>query len=336
LCTLDGGFQKLFIDSICDMKKHIWSLYEESFKLQCKDTEGMEKLYTKKEKRDVLSYTLWNKYLNNKNLLGRKRELIDKGIVYVRDIVSKEGRFMSYNEFCKTFNIEINILDYYSMIHSLPVQRRREVLSTGRNEKVENTWLEEMLRQEKVCKYVYQNVIKSRAAKNPKRDVWSNKLGVDVSEEEWTQLFTSIRITTVCSVLRSFQYIFMHRAIVTNEFLFRGKIKDSDKCYFCRQETETMEHLFWNCQIIGGLWSEFAGSLAHCLDINCYLCEKNVMLGINDTEHADLINYLFILVERYIYVQRCKEKDISMQGLLAFVKRYYNIDRILEADKNAV
>ena len=45
------------------------------------------------------------------------------------------------------------------------------------------------MQQEKVCKYVYDKIISSRPATNHKKDVWSNKLGTEVFEEEWSTLF---------------------------------------------------------------------------------------------------------------------------------------------------
>ena len=55
------------------------------------------------------------------------------------------------------------------------------------------------------------------------------------------------------------------------------------------------------------------------------------MWGINDEGHNRLVNYLFILVKRYIYVVRCTEKDISKKGLFNFVKKYFILDACSKA-----
>jgi hypothetical protein len=36
----------------------------------------------------------------------------------------------------------------------------------------------------------------------------------------------------------------------TNKFLYKIKVKDNAFCTFCQEDEETIEHLFWNCEIL--------------------------------------------------------------------------------------
>ena len=119
----------------------------------------------------------------------------------------------------------------------------------------------------------------------------------------------------MCSVLRSFQYMLIHRALVTNEYLYKCNIKDTDKCYFCGEFGETIEHLFWNCNIIRCLWMDFIEKLLPYINLKSYLEKKYVMFCIQNEENR-LVNHLFILVKRYIYMTRCREKDVSLRSML--------------------
>ena len=121
-----------------------------------------------------------------------------------------------------------------------------------------------------------------------------------------------------------------HRALVTNEYLYKCNIKDTDKCYFCGEFSETIEHLFWNCNIIRSLWMDFIEKLLPYINLKSYLEKKYVMFCIQNEENR-LVNHLFILVKRYIYVTRCREKDVSLHSLLVFVKKYYVIETNIEA-----
>jgi hypothetical protein len=194
-----------------------------------------------------------------------------------------------------------------------------------RQENVENSLFENIMRCDKVCKYVYKIIMEKKMVEHHKIEKWSEKIGVDVTEE-WFESLKSLRKATVCSKLRSFQFMIVHRALVTNEFLYKCNIKYSDKCYFCGEYSESIEHLFCDCIIIKRLWYEFSEKLLPHMDLQRYIEKQYIIFGINNEEHNKLINHLFILVKRYIYVTRCKGKDLSVHGLFLFIKQYYNME----------
>ncbi len=237
-----------------------------------------------------------------------------------------KGGFMSIVTFRERYKVNINYLDYHSMLHSIPTEWKEVVKKSVRLENVENVVLKSIIGKEKVCKWVYKAVLERKVIKHNKVETWSNKLGMDIAEDSWKDAFIELRKATCNSVLRSFQYLVLQRAIVTNKFLFMCKIKESDKCYYCGQYTESIEHLFWDCVNVQTLWNEFANSLSQYLDISPYMQRSTALLGTKDNNNAPLLNILFILFKRYIYVQRCKENVISLQGLVVFVKKYYTLD----------
>ena len=200
-------------------------------------------------------------------------------------------------------------------------------------EKVENTKLHVLLKIDKVCKHVYDKMINNVNIKHQKIETWSNKLGFEIQEDAWKQSFVMLRKATISSVLRSFQYMVLHNAIVTNDYLYKCNIKDTDKCYFCGESTEKIEHLLWDCLHIQTLWFELAATLKPFINIEDYLRKDIVLLGNDVGESELLIIHLFTLVKRYIYVQKCKEKILSIHGLMIFIKQHYVLDTFTEAEK---
>jgi hypothetical protein len=49
---------------------------------------------------------------------------------------------------------------------------------------------------------------------------------------------------TKSSKLQWFQYIIIHRILGTNSLLYKINQKPNDKCSFCLEEVETIEHIF--------------------------------------------------------------------------------------------
>ena len=53
---------------------------------------------------------------------------------------------------------------------------------------------------------------------------------------------------------RSVYFMYLHyriinRIIATNTYLYNIKISNDKKCTFCRQDNETIAHLFWKCPV---------------------------------------------------------------------------------------
>jgi len=46
-----------------------------------------------------------------------------------------------------------------------------------------------------------------------------------------------------------FKYRITHRILGTNSLLNKMKITNDPLCSLCKQSDETLEHLFWECQI---------------------------------------------------------------------------------------
>ena len=58
------------------------------------------------------------------------------------------------------------------------------------------------------------------------------------------------------STLRWFQYRLSHRILanVTNDYLFRINITHTFQCTFCKNDTETLLHLFVDCKHVQEIW----------------------------------------------------------------------------------
>ena len=46
-------------------------------------------------------------------------------------------------------------------------------------------------------------------------------------------------------------------SLPTNSFLHKIAVKESDLCTFCKEETDTLLHLFWQCKVTSVFWGSF-------------------------------------------------------------------------------
>ena len=206
---------------------------------------------------DVRTYPLWNSFVVNKNLLGQKDELYSKGLRYINDILNDTGEIMGLATFTSKFDIKTNFVDFYSLTHCLPQDWRAAL--TGSNQKLDSqnisqTVVTNILRMQKVCRgtyWVFVDIINKGEKKLS--DKWSLALSMTISPEDMSTYFCANFKSTILSRSRSFQYQILQRSLVTNKFLKVSGINSNDNCTFCNSEVETLEHLFWRCQIFGSL-----------------------------------------------------------------------------------
>ena len=61
---------------------------------------------------------------------------------------------------------------------------------------------------------------------------------------EWNEICKILIKTSIYTKLREFQYKIIHNYLPVNHNLFKWKVSDSNRCSYCFNESETIEHLF--------------------------------------------------------------------------------------------
>ena len=253
---------------------------------------------------------------------------MERKIIYVNDLLRQNGGFLTWKDFKDKYDIHVNFLDYYSLLNSIPELWRKNVKGKDRLEKVENCTLNCILGKKKVCAYVYGQLIRNCCTtdNNVRREKWECYLGKQLGDTEWRKVFISNFQATVCTKLRSFQYEIIQRTLVTNKYLYLCKKIDSDKCSICKRGCETIQHLFWECKVVQKCWNQIAHTLSPYIDLHQFLSKQYILLGVDESICKNLVNHIIIAVKRYIYVQRCKQRQISAHGAIAFLKEQYILD----------
>ena len=69
----------------------------------------------------------------------------------------------------------------------------------------------------------------------------------NLNNVNWGKIYLLSRVTTIDSSLRLFQYKILNNTLYFNERLFKFNIVDSPLCSLCKQENESVIHLFAIC-----------------------------------------------------------------------------------------
>ena len=120
---------------------------------------------------------------------------------------------------------------------------------------------------------------------------------------------------TTDTKIREFQYKLLNNIVFTNDKLFRFKMIDSPFYVFCQTEVESLEHLFFHCNVTKTFWNLLSSWLIKQKIMTTSLTLENVLFGVfNVIEDFLILNHLLLLAKFYIY--RCK-LDIIHPSLMS-------------------
>ena len=134
---------------------------------------------------------------------------------------------------------------------------------------------------------------------------WYDALNVE-DDVDWGIIHDNNFNCCIETQLRAFYFKIFHKAICTNKFLAKIGRSDSPFCHFCKKVDETLVHMFCECEKISPLWDDLVSFIEYktgdSFDLSNY--KKMFGLEVEDSEHYNAINFLFLYFKFYIH--RCK------------------------------
>ena len=271
---------------------------------------------------DFISCNIWK---NEKIKVGNQtiiyKEWTEKGIWVVNDLLNSEGKFMNYQTFSEIYNIRTNYLVYHGIVLAIKTYMKALKLSESDLYRLQGPLIPFNLliffKSPKGSKDMYNVLISNYI--NPKcEEKWSHQLN---NNYNWKQIYNMSFDTTKSSKLQWFQYRIIHRIIGTNDFLFKIKVKQSDKCSFCKEDKETIEHIFWSCPKVSELWEQLNSWIFDTTQIELPLNLEIILFGIlQRTEKNCVRNLILLLTKFYIYRTKMCEDPLNIVALKNYLK----------------
>ena len=281
---------------------------------------------------------LWNNKhvtINGKSLFYKS--WYENGMVYVKDIVNEEGKILLCIQLNAKFNLNINALDYTSIINAIPNTWKewmqvyvQHVNFDERNFQCTNFTIEGNsidVRKAK-CRDYYWYFIKKGGEPATANDNWERK-GYKVGI---IQAFLKAKQLTQNRRLLQFYYFFVHRVVCTRQYLYSIKVKDvlNENCLYCGV-CDTIEHAFVQCKCSLRLWCDlqkwFRKNFNRILTLSCH--QIFLLNG-----KSDLENSVRLIILYYIYKCRLEKKRLCLHGAIAELKEAMTFEYISAKNSN--
>ena len=156
---------------------------------------------------------------------------------------------------------------------------------------------------------------------------WNHVINEEIDPGEWTAYNRNIQLSKLSVNCQYFQYQIITRSIITKKKLKQFKIIQEDKCSFCAEVTETVEHLFFACKLVQCLWSKVITWLEkenyHKLRLN----ENLILLG--PSKNDPLLYTIITNIQHSIYKNKFKEKIPTLKSLQHLLKNCMTVENYI-------
>lgn len=170
---------------------------------------------------------------------------------------------------------------------------------------IDSGYRENLLAVSSMSRIVYKQIVTKFYSPPTCCTKWNNSFPELMNR--WQLIFRIPFISLRETKLQYFQYRFLHRILGTNELRHRMKIIESPCCTFCGDQTETIDHLFWECQVT----SSFILDVEQCiLGRQFFFTKEDIFFGYKLLlKHP--YNFLIFHMKYYIFGKKIKE-DIPL------------------------
>ena len=236
-----------------------------------------------------------------------------------------------YEEFQNKHSFKVCPLAFNGITATLKKLRKRYKDNIDSPEKeVIEPFIKTFLETKKPSNLTYRTLIAIKSEKpTTSQAKWHEDCALEKGEINWKKVFQLTRKCTKGTRLIIFQFKFLHRRLPTNSFLYKITVKENDRCTFCGKETETLLHVFWNCNLISRFWDNIFKWLQ-----SCSLMQKGKSLDMTtalgfkpDTSNAALqINFSCLMSRYFIWACKVKNETPSLSHFLRLLKKTHEIE----------
>jgi hypothetical protein len=262
----------------------------------------------------------------------QRREWTTNNLIFVKDIITDKGTFLTETNINRKFNIRLKQLDYNSLITAIP-KKWKKILKIAHtdipNIIPENDCTLEINKinkdlQDVTTKHVYSillNKIFKRATSEKK---WNDTEHLDIDEADWKNIYQNASRLTADTKIQTFQFKITHRILACKLNLRIWKIEENDICNKCNTEIDTIEHHLVMCTETLEFWSQVRNWWQSITGANFAVGIYDLIFGLPNEENDKIINqfnFLLLFTRYYIYANKqAARTNLQLYELLISLK----------------
>ena len=251
----------------------------------------------------------------------------DNGLIYLHQLF-ENMEVISAIKAARKFGI--TFMELNQIISAVPYEWRKFFKNTEptQYQPIPPTNGQEAVNIKGLASKVYYVLSENSAILLKKTNSWTEDLGVDIDCNALVKMINRTYVITNVPKLRSFHYRILQRAIVTNKHLCVWKIRDDSLCTFCKNSTETIKHLFFECPEVASIWDGVIDLLneQYCIQVDGLTYQKIIT---SNSGISTFVDFILLLTKQWIYRIKCSNQSLSSQSLKLYINQIENIEKYI-------
>ena len=274
--------------------------------------------------QNILDSPLWY----NPHLFPVKLHLTNwskAGIIYIKDIVNDEGTVLSFDQLKTKFKTtKIVILEYYRVqkaVRQFIEQNKRDDNFIQVNPSI--PFQINIIYKSKKGTKDFQKIQDKETLEMKFKNKWMSNLNINIDNTSWKNIFLIAHKTIKDNYYRYFQYRIIHRILGIKNLLKKMNIAQDDKCGLCETHSETLEHLFLDCEISKDFLNQLFIIIKTKTKVQINPDKITIIFGylLKNNYHVP-INTILILAKSYLF--QCSKK-LALPIKTVFIKKLINV-----------
>ena len=276
---------------------------------------------------NIACQPLWNnpRIQVNNNVIYFK-SWCAKGVHFVNDVLKTDGKFLSYFDFQRKYNVQVNFLQYYGLCNAIRSGYNKNVISKIMEPTCiipETLFL--ILKVKKGCAHIYQSFLKHKIKECKSLTKWKQEF--DLDNIIWSFYYQIPFYSTVDINTRWFQFKMLNRILYMKDALLRFKLVTDNLCTFCNNSEETIIHIFCSCIYSNEIWSKLEAWLSRN-NVHIKLTNQNKLFGFYGRSN-NALNCIMIIVRKEIFAAKCKNCLPVFEQIMSAIKSYYDMEKYI-------
>lgn len=285
---------------------------------------------------NVCAMPIW---FNTNICVGNKPIIVynwyEHGIKTIGDFLNEDGQFLKQHDFAQNYRLSnVCTMLYNSVINAISSFLRSQSIKRSDVRKYYYPYIpfyfEYVLLFEKCSKILY-NLINSKDIIPSSIQKWNTELSMQLEINVSVKEFFKVCFKTSADTsVQWLQYRILFRMLPTKYYLKKINVSTDDCCSFCKEDVETIQHVFIKCLEILPLWNKLSMHI-YCKTTNRIgFNVNNVMFGeIPLNQGNKVVNFIILYTKQYIFNCLKQKKIPHLKGLLQHIYFKYKVERYI-------
>ena len=217
--------------------------------------------------------------------------MINSNIIYVKDILQFNGKFMSdiyqrLNDKRHYFRditlLRKALLPYTNLLHeNVPYNINMNQVN------IEPTFIEIPPKSN----YFYKIFVEKKQLAPKSLIQWQREFPLFSFPLFYEQKLQYMHVIKI----KEFLFKVIHHICACNAMLFRWKISDTKSCIYCGNDSQTIKHMLWDCNCVKAFWIHLSNMLK--IDISYQLL---ILGNENKTQNNMLSVILYLIYKKFL------------------------------------